>query len=90
MPDLPAFVVSRERKVFNPVPCSAGLLLSARAPDNTVGGGLWDERQEQAKQCYVQQETQKAVMRKGTCPGGVDDNKMLRKGGLGHHGYQRN
>lgn len=38
----------------------------------------------------MQQETQKAVMRNGTCPGGMDDSKMLRKGNLGHHGYQRN
>lgn len=28
-------------------------------------------------------------MRKGTCPGGVDDNKMLREVSLGHHGRHR-
>lgn len=39
--------------------------------------------------CAAGKETQKAMMRKGMCPGGVDDNKMLSEGSLGHHGCQR-
>lgn len=28
-------------------------------------------------------------MGKGTCPGGLHDNEMLREESLGHHGCQR-